>query len=65
VINSVSKSPVQMMEAELPEEKIEQSLVFFNTLGDVAKAGFRCALASCGCHICQEVLWRIRDGDLR
>jgi hypothetical protein len=49
------------MEAELPEERIDQAVVFFNTLGVAAKAGFKTALASCGCHVCREILGRIEN----
>ena len=47
----------------MPEERIEQALVFFNSLGSVAKVGFKSALANCGCHVCREILGRIKYGD--
>jgi hypothetical protein len=53
------------MEAELPEERIEQALSFYNLLGIVAKAGFRSALANCRCHVCMEILGRIESGPFR
>ncbi len=53
------------MQAELPEERIEEALIFYNALGKVAKVGFEMALATCGCHVCKEILGRIGHGELR
>ncbi len=53
------------MEAELPEERIEQALAFYKVLGVSAQAGFKTALANCRCHICMEILQRIEHGHLR
>jgi hypothetical protein len=50
-----------LMEAELPEERIDQAVIFFNTLGVAAQVGFERALASCGCHVCREILGRIEN----
>ncbi len=54
-----------LMEAELPEEKIQQALAFHKILGATAQAGFKAALTNCGCHICTEILQRIEHDDLR
>jgi|GEM_PF-2334184 hypothetical protein len=53
------------MEAELPEDRIEQAVRFYNVLSNTAKAGFKAALSRCGCHICMEILSRIEYGKLR
>ena len=53
------------MEAELPEEKIEEALNLYAMLGSTAKIGFEAALARCHCHMCIEILQRINCGDLR
>jgi hypothetical protein len=53
------------MEAELPEEKIQLALAFYNLLGSVAQAGFKSALTNCKCHVCTEIIQRIECGDLR
>jgi hypothetical protein len=53
------------MEAELPEERIEQALAFYKVLGVTAQAGFKTALANCRCHVCIEILQRIECDDLR
>ena len=60
-----SYSEATLIEAELPEEKIKEGLTFFNALGNIAKVGYRMALANCGCHACTEILGRIEFGDLR
>ncbi len=59
------KISIPLMEAELPEERINQALTFFNVLGNVAKIGFKAALSSCGCHVCREILGRIELDELR
>jgi len=53
------------MDFELPEEQVNQALIIFDSLGNVAKIGFKSALANCGCHVCREILERLRYGDLR
>jgi late competence protein required for DNA uptake (superfamily II DNA/RNA helicase) len=47
------------MQAELPEEAIEQALAFYKVLGVAAQSGFKTALANCRCHVCLEILRRI------
>jgi hypothetical protein len=53
------------MEIEFPDERVDQALIIYDSLGNVAKIGFKSAMTNCGCHICQEILGRIKFGDLR
>jgi len=56
---------MRLMEIEFPDERIDQAMIIFDSLGNVAKIGFKSALANCGCYICREILGRIKYGDLQ